>query len=108
MSDSTISRRRFLAQAALATSTAFVMRLVSQPAHAQDLLPLPADNATAVALGYTEDAATVKHASFKPASSCTNCQFYTAPPGASRGPCTLFPTFSVSVKGWCSAWAKKP
>lgn len=105
----TLSRRRFLARAALvATCVPFAGRLASQPAWAQDLPPLPADNATAVALAYVEDASTVKHASFKPGSVCSNCQFYTAAADAARGPCTLFPTFSVSAKGWCSAWAKKP
>ena len=109
MSDSPLSRRRFLVRTALVAATApFAARLLSQSVHAQDLPVLPADNATAVALAYVEDAATVKHASFKPGSNCSNCQFYTGKVGGARGPCTLFPGFSVSAKGWCSAWAKKP
>jgi hypothetical protein len=76
-------------------------------AQAADLAPLPLDNPTAVALAYAEDAASVKHASFKPGSNCLNCQFYTAAADAARGPCSLFPGFSVNAKGWCSAWAKK-
>ena len=64
-------------------------------------------DATAVALAYTEDAASAKHASFKPGSLCSNCQFYTGAPDAARGPCTLFAGYSVAAKGWCSAWAKK-
>jgi hypothetical protein len=109
MSDLHDSRRRFLVRTALVAATApLAARLLSHSAHAQDLPPLPADNATAVALAYTEDAATTKHASYKPGSLCSNCQFYTGKPDAARGPCTLFPTFSVAAKGWCSAWAVKP
>ena len=70
---------------------------------AQELKPLPADNATAKALAYAADAATVDHPNFKPGSNCANCQFFTAATGA----CSLFPGFSVPAKAWCSAWAKK-
>jgi hypothetical protein len=109
MSVPSLSRRRFLVGAAVAAGAApFAGCLLSQPALAQDLPPLPADNATAVALAYAEDAATVKHASFKAGSNCINCQFYTGKADAARGPCTLFPNFSVAGKGWCSAWAAKP
>lgn len=108
MSQTPLSRRHFLVRTALVAATApFAARLLSHSAHAQDLSPLPKDHATAVALAYTEDAATVKHASFKPESNCINCQFYTGKAGEARGPCTLFPGFSVAANGWCSAWAKK-
>lgn len=101
-------RRRFLLRAAAVAGAApFAAQLLSRPAHAADLPAVPADNPTAVALAYTEDAASAKHASFKPGSLCNNCQFYTAPADSARGPCTLFPGFSVNAKGWCSAWAKK-
>lgn len=103
-----LTRRRFLVRTAVAATIApLAGRLLTLPAQAADLPPLPADNATAVALAYTEDAASAKHPSFKPGSLCSNCQFYTAAADAARGPCTLFPNFSVAGKGWCSAWAKK-
>lgn len=70
---------------------------------AQDLKPLPLDNATAKALAYAVDAKSVKHASFKPGSNCANCQFFVA----ATGGCTLFPGFKVPAEAWCSAWAKK-
>jgi hypothetical protein len=109
MSFQSVSRRRFLVGAAVAAGAApFAACLLSRPAMAQDLAPLPADNATAVALAYAEDAATVKHASFKAGSDCANCQFFTGKAGEARGGCSLFPTFSVASKGWCSAWAAKP
>lgn len=98
------SRRRFLIAAAVATaSLPIAMRLMAN-AHAAGLARLPLDNLQAKALGYVEDASTTKHPSYKPGSACSNCQFFTAATGA----CSLFAGFSVSPKGWCSAWAKKP
>jgi hypothetical protein len=109
MSDFPSSRRRFLIRSAVAVSAVPMLgRMALQTARADDLPPLPADNPTATALAYAEDVATVTHANLKPGSNCANCQFYTGADGAARGPCTLFPGFSVSAKGWCSAWAKKP
>lgn len=103
MNTPSVSRRRFLVTAALVAAAAPLAPLLVGRAEAQALKPLPADNATAKALAYTDDASTVKHPSFKPGSSCANCQFFTAGTGA----CSLFPGFAVAAKGWCSAWAKK-
>lgn len=103
MNTPSVSRRRFLVTAALVAAAAPLAPLLMRTAEAQALKPLPADNATAKALAYTDDASTVKHPSYKPGSTCSNCQFFTAGTGA----CSLFPGFSVSPKGWCSAWAKK-
>ena len=98
------SRRQFLIRAAvIAAALPFVAPSLVGTASAQALKPLPADNATASALGYVADAKATKHASFKPGSNCANCQFFTAATGA----CTLFPGFSVPAAAWCSAWAKK-
>lgn len=97
------SRRHFLVRAAVLAALPFAAPALVGTAAAQALKPLPADNATAVALGYVADAKDTKHASFKPGSSCANCQFFTAATGA----CTLFPGFSVPAAAWCSAWAKK-
>ena len=97
-------RRRFLIQSALAVlSLPLAARLVSR-ARAAELPKLPPDNPQAKALGYAEDAATVKNPAFKAGSSCSNCQFFTAATGA----CALFSGHSVSPKGWCSAWSRKP
>jgi hypothetical protein len=73
-------------------------------AHAGALTKLPLDNAQAKALGYVEDASTATNAAYKAGNTCSNCQFFTAATGA----CGLFAGFTVSPKGWCSAWAKKP
>lgn len=103
MTEHLSSRRRFLLQAgATAASLPLLCALPARPAHAA-LAPLPADNAQAKALAYVEDAATSKHAMFKPGSNCENCQFFTAATGA----CAIFPNFAVAPKGWCTAWAAK-
>lgn len=103
MTSSVPSRRRFLIQAALATATLpIAMRLMNE-AHAGGLPKLPLDNPQAKALGYVENATTAKNPSYKPGSMCSNCQLYTA----STGACALFSGFSVTPKGWCSAWTKK-
>jgi hypothetical protein len=97
------SRRRFLVQATVAaTALPLMAKMAGQPAEAA-LAKLPLDNAQAKALGYTEDGEHSKNAAHKPGSVCSNCQFFTATTGA----CALFAGFSVSPKGWCSAWAKK-
>lgn len=96
-------RRRVLRLGALALAAPFVARLAVPEAFAQALPTLPLDHPQAKALAYVEDAATTKHASFKPGSTCLNCQFFTA----SNGACTLFPGYRVAPRGWCAAWAKK-
>lgn len=98
------SRRRFLINAALATAALPVAIGLIREANAGGLPRLPVDNPQAKALGYVEDAGTTKNPNFKPGSVCSNCQFFTA----STGACSVFAGFSVSPKGWCSAWAKKP
>lgn len=97
------SRRRFLVQAAVAaTALPLLTTMAHQPASAE-LYKLPLDNPQAKAFGYVEDASKTSNAAHKPGSSCSNCQFFTA----AIGGCALFAGFSVSPKGWCSAWAKK-
>lgn len=104
------SRRRFLAQAMTATAAATLAlnATANQAAPAAAKLPkLPLDNPQAKALAYTEDAATVKHPSFKPGSRCDNCNLYKGAKGEAYGPCQIFPQHSVAAKGWCAGWAKK-
>lgn len=93
------ARRRFMFQAATA---AIAFPMFGQ-AFAQALKKLPADNATAKALKYVDNAAASKEPARKPGSDCANCQFFTAGTGA----CALFAGFAVAPKGWCTAWAKK-
>lgn len=107
------SRRRFLTIAVVAAASApLALRSLDAEAAAPAATPalpkLAATDATAKALAYAEDASKVKHAAFKPGSSCANCNFFKGAKGAATGSCTLFPKNSVVAKGWCSAWAKKP
>jgi hypothetical protein len=103
MTEHRSSRRRFLVQAAVAaTALPLLAKMADQPANAA-LPKLPLDNPQAKALGYTDDGDDSKNPAHKAGSSCSNCQFFTA----STGACALFAGFSVSPKGWCSAWAKK-
>lgn len=106
------SRRRFLTIAVVAAAAApLAMRSANAeaaaPAAAKPLPKLALTDATAKALAYAEDATKVKHAVFKPGSSCLNCNFYKGVKGQAYGPCTLFPKNTVASKGWCSGWAKK-
>lgn len=105
------SRRRFLGgmtAAASALLTPVVARAAPPAAPKPGALPrLAPDQPQAKALAYTENAASAKHALFKPGSSCSNCNFYRGVAGQASGPCQMFPQNTVSAKGWCLAWAKK-
>jgi hypothetical protein len=104
------SRRRFLAQSAVtvAAVTLALNATAQKAAPAAAKLPkLPLDNAQAKALAYTDNAASVKHPSFKAGSHCANCNLYKGAKGDAYGPCQIFPQHSVAAKGWCSAWVKK-
>jgi hypothetical protein len=97
------SRRRFIVYAALAAVAVPLVMRTSGEARSAALVKLPLDNPQAKALGYVDDASTTKNPAYKSGSTCASCQFFTAATGA----CTLFAGFSVSPKGWCSAWSKK-
>lgn len=96
----TESRRRFLKIAAGTTMAAVVIGGLPRYAHAADLPAVSADDPTAKALGYVEDATKANNPKYKAGNACANCQFYSG--GATgRGPCQLFPGKSVAAKGWC-------
>ncbi len=99
------SRRRFLVQAAVAAVALPLLARTTQAGAATvaKLPHLPQTNPQAKALGYTDDAAKARSPAHKPGSVCANCQFFTPASGA----CALFAGYSVSPKGWCSAWAKR-
>ena len=101
MSDTRLSRRRFLLGAAVAATALPLLGRMGE-AQAAPLPHLPPTHPQAKALGYVDDATKAGPAR-KPGSVCANCQFFTPATGA----CALFAGYSVSPKGWCSAWAKK-
>ena len=105
-------RRRFLGM----TATIAMLPLLppaaaappAKPAAPAKLPKLTDANPVAKGLGYSENAASVKHAMYKPGSTCATCsQFKAVAGGGAYGLCTLFPQNMVASKGWCAAWAKK-
>jgi hypothetical protein len=101
------SRRRLLKKAVLAVALAPVAALPLRAvnAAAADLPPVTADDATAKALKYVDDAGKAHEA--KPGSKCANCSNYQGSAGSAQGGCLLFPGKAVKAAGWCSGWAAK-
>jgi hypothetical protein len=73
---------------------------------------LTADDPTAKALGYMEDAAKadpVKNPPYQAGQMCSNClQSTGGTPTDLWRPCNLFPNKLVNSKGWCKVYIAKP
>lgn len=114
-----LSRRRFLAQVAVAVPAgavlldAAVLNTASAQAAAGAALPkLDAADPSAKALLYVDDASKVDRknplaARFAPGQTCATCTQLQGKAGDAYRPCAIFPGKLVSAKGWCSVWAKK-
>jgi len=109
-----VSRRRFLAQIAVAVPAgAALLDVVANTAAAQAALPkLDVNDPSAKALLYVEDASKVDKtnpmaARFTPDQHCGNCSQIQGKAGDAYRPCAIFPGKLVADKGWCSVWAKK-
>ena len=115
-----VSRRRFLAQAAIAVPAGAVLlnaalagTAAAQAPAAKAALPkLDVNDPTAKALLYVEDAAKVDRknplaARYTPDQKCSNCSQLQGKAGDAYRPCAIFPGKLVAAKGWCSVWAKK-
>jgi len=113
-----VSRRRFLAQVAIAVPAGAALldaavNTVSAQAAAPAALPkLTLDDPSAKALLYVEDASKVDRknplaARFTLDQNCANCSQIQGKDGDAYRPCAIFPGKLVASKGWCSAWAKK-
>ncbi len=112
-----VTRRRFLAQVAIAVpaGAALLNAAVSTTASAQAAAPLPKLELTdpsAKALLYVDDAANVDRknplaARFAPNQNCANCSQIQGKAGDAYRPCAIFPGKLVASKGWCSVWAAK-
>jgi hypothetical protein len=78
---------------------------------AQAQLPhLSADDPTAKALGYVEDAKTVdkkKHTNYVAGQMCSNCLQFQGKPGDAYAACNIFAGKAVNANGWCQVWVKK-
>ena len=112
-----VTRRRFLAQVAIAVpaGAALLDAIVTNTASAQAAAPLPKLELTdpsAVALLYVDDAAKVDRknplaARFAPNQNCASCSQIQGKAGDEYRPCAIFPGKLVNSKGWCSVWAAK-
>jgi hypothetical protein len=88
---------------------------LSRPLMAQELPLVSESDATAVALGYKHNVASIDNMMFPRRSTeengstqfCDNCIFYTGVAGEDQGPCALFPGKAVAAKGWCNTWTLK-
>ncbi len=99
------SRRHVLVRLACACTIAPFAAMALRAAAAEAPL-VSADDPTAKALKYTDDA--TKAPAAKPGSKCATCALYQGGAGAAQGPCLLFPGKAVKAAGWCSSWAPKP
>ncbi len=82
--------------------------IIASTATAQDAVV--ESDATAVALGYAEDATTVDTAKWTKKAGpggenqfCNNCALY-QPIDDEWGACSIFPGKKVKGAGWCNAW----
>ncbi len=116
-----LSRRRFLAQVALAVPAGAVLldAVVTNQASAQAAAPaapaklprLEESDPSAKALGYVDNIAKVDRKSpqaarFAPGQECDKCSQLQGKVGDAYRPCAIFPGKLVAAKGWCSVWVK--
>jgi len=115
-----VSRRRFLAQVAMAVPAgAVLLDAVVNQASAQATAPaapaklprLEESDPSAKALGYVDDISRVDRKSplaarFAPGQECDKCSQMQGKVGDAYRPCAIFPGKLVAAKGWCSVWAK--
>lgn len=105
------SRRNFLRLVAGAAA-ALPLGYGELAQSAAGLPHLALDDATAKALGYTENAAKIdpaKETAFKKGAKCDTCvQYQASQAQGGYAPCSAFPGKSVKAGGWCRAYAAKP
>ena len=113
----TLSRRdalKTLATAATVLAASQAARAAANaaaPATTGDKPHVAANDPTALALSYFEDASKVdpkKFPTYKPGQLCSNCLQLTGKEGDEWRPCNLFPGKLVHAKGWCKVYVKKP
>ena len=99
------SRRRLLKRVTLGVALIPIAGLPFRAAVAADLPLVSADDPTAKALKYVDDAS--KASGAKPGSKCANCKNYQGTAGSAQGGCLLFPGKAVKATGWCMSWTAK-
>jgi hypothetical protein len=106
-----LTRRVFLRNAAVAFPVGAIV--LESTAQAQGLPHVAADDPTAKALYYVEDASKIDasapgFAAYEDGESCANCVQLLGEEGEDWRPCNLFPGKLVAASGWCSVWTAKP
>lgn len=99
------SRRDLLKKCALGAVLIPLVTLCESAAFAADAPLVTADDATAKALKYVDDAS--KASAAKPGSKCANCALYQGAANSAQGPCAIFPGKHVKATGWCASWSPK-
>ena len=99
------SRRRLLKSVTLAVVSIPVAGTAWRVAIAAELPLVTADDPTAKALKYVNDASQAPDA--KAGSKCATCQLYQGAANSAQGGCLLFPGKAVKAAGWCSSWTAK-
>lgn len=112
-----VTRRRFLASAAIALPAGAVLldvalNAASAQAAAAALPKLDLNDPSAKALLYVDDHTKVDRANplasrYAPDQKCSNCSQIQGKDGEAYRPCAIFPGKLVASNGWCSVWAKK-
>jgi len=107
-SDPHLSRREALKQlmqiALLTTAPAYALRVGAEEPH------LTGANASAAALGYTEDSGSVnvdKFPQHAPAQRCANCKLFLGANSVGYAPCALYPGNAVNANGWCAGYVAR-
>lgn len=105
MKDRHLSRRHFLQTMAIAGPASTLLMI--DPARAQDLPVISADDPLAQNLQYVADATTSTAPNYQPGQNCANCNFIQGEDGAEYRPCQLFPGKAVHSTGWCISYVAK-
>lgn len=106
-----LTRRAVLKAGLIAGTVASSLALIGTSASAvgADLPPLDPRDPAAVALGFTNDSASVDAAAnptHRADQICANCEQYLGNQKDTKGGCVLFAGKSVPAAGWCKVWRK--
>jgi hypothetical protein len=99
------SRRRLVKRLTLGVALMPIAAIPLRVALGSDLPLVAADDPTAKALKYVNDASQAPDA--KAGSKCANCSFYQGAAGSTQAGCALFPGKAVKAPGWCMSWTAK-
>ncbi|MGH8456719.1 MAG: high-potential iron-sulfur protein [Stenotrophobium sp.] len=111
MSETSSSRRKFLQTLAIGAAALPLVRMPQAFAAAAGLPHLSVSDPSAMALGYTDNAAKIvaaKEPTYKKGEHCAKCSlFQAAQESGGYAPCAAFPGKDVNANGWCRAFSAK-